>query len=305
MLGLKFHQKNFYQDIYHFIIDLINDPQNSEEIFRKNMSELLFYCGKTDRNNGLFRSVPAPKKKDQEFADDDLTKTIKEILLNYAYQDIKWTFAGTTLSLTDISKDNLANNNIKYEDLLPVELKNKNKRKTDENKIYIYPDGSFSVDQYKKVKITYKDLADSSGFNWEKGYSFENKVRNKNWKAGFNSQGSWEIGDSNKNSIQKSNYIFPSVIKDNDNFTFLIISDEKKKENEAILFDNNSVLLNGSERKFYDKDHKLSKVEKIDIDKSLDKIKDFFKKNGLDKITGIVVNKINNKIIKNVKEDSK
>ena len=216
MIGTKYLKNGFYSDKNNTLDKTIRNYADARSIkdlknpdFIKIKEETQNIIARLMVESGLMEDgedyINPEKEFFNESGDLDEKKVEdfkKKVIGAFAYQDINWTFAGTTSCYTKIMKKELEDKNIDYNDLLPVELKRKNKddldnkyKSNDPNKykVYIYPNGNISTKyDSRKAKISFEDLKEKSGLDWAKGYSPDNKVEKNGWTAGFNSKGIWE-----------------------------------------------------------------------------------------------------------------
>ncbi len=170
---------------------------------------------------------------------------IKNIVKGHCYQKVLWTYMGTTGSLTQISRSEMAQQGIEYEDYLPVEYKRNHPEKkplegqVGENTVpvYMYSDGSVS-ETYDKKKTAYRfdALQDRSGINWKKGYDPNDTIEKTGWYGNFDQEGAWVMVENTKESessgISAGKIGTIEIIKDGDT---------------AILYDPGNLLLNATE----------------------------------------------------------
>jgi len=125
---------------------------------------------------------------------------IKNIIKGHCYQKVLWTYMGTTGALTAISKSEMADSGLRYEDYLPIEYKKKNPVKKpladitgiDEELFYIYGDGGISREYYPdRAKMRFNRLEDKSGVDWNKSYDPNGSVKKAGWHGEYDEGGTW------------------------------------------------------------------------------------------------------------------
>ena len=318
MLGIKYLKSGFYLDKFNIIDKSVrsyadtkqNKKSTDEEILetRQNtqgiLEHLIVESGFKEEGEEYINIDREFFDESGSFDENKLNDFEKKIIGYYGFQDVNWTFAGVTSCFTPVIKKALKENGLDYLDFLPVELRKKEKAKikdkyksNDPSKysLIMYPDGTSSTEYNPdKATISYEELRDKSGFDWQTGYSPDNKIKREGWAAGFNKNGEWEkfkLGESSSNHNQigsvSSKVIFSENIDDITNaLSFLVIPED----NSIILFDEDGKLIDGEEERYYSITGELYGVREIDINKSIKGITDSLKKQEIKKIESFVIN---------------
>ncbi len=127
---------------------------------------------------------------------DDFRRTM---ILHHSGQQVLWTFAGTTGSMSVLTEKHLESMGRSLDDLKPAALVRSEKRKktpqTGKNttRLYLYGDGTASSEYSKeKAKVRFDRMRDSSGFNWNlSSYDPNYQVRKEGWTGAFDKEGDW------------------------------------------------------------------------------------------------------------------
>ena len=134
-------------------------------------------------------------QRDQERI-DDFRRTMT---MHHSGQQVLWTFAGTTGSMSVLTEKHLESMGRSLDDLKPAALVRSEKRKrspqTGKNttRLYLYGDGTASSEYSKeKAKVRFDRMRDSSGFNWNlNAYDPNYQVRKEGWTGAFDKEGDW------------------------------------------------------------------------------------------------------------------
>ena len=127
---------------------------------------------------------------------DDFRRTMT---MHHSGQQVLWTFAGTTGSMSVLTEKHLESMGRSLDDLKPAALVRSEKRKktpqTGKNttRLYLYGDGTASSEySKKKAKVRFDRMQDSSGFNWNlNAYDPNYQVRKQGWTGAFDKEGEW------------------------------------------------------------------------------------------------------------------
>jgi hypothetical protein len=322
MMGIKYLKKGFYTEKMNAIGDAVmryadakNDKTKTKEemsLIRNNsetvLGNIMYENGFREMDDNYISLERDFFNEHGELDDEKLGKFQKEMILNYGLQDVKWTFAATTGSLTQTSKKVMSEHGKDYADYLPIELKREyQKKQKDKYKskdpnvcsILIFPDGSASGEYDPlKAKITYNELNDRSGFDWNSGYSPNNKVKKTDWVAGFNNDGVWEaVFIDKKNKVKKfetptAKIVFTDKPNENKNNVEIIttVNDKSGQSgNDAILFDENSLLMDGEEEKYFSVTGEIYGIREIDRNSSISSIKESLLKMEIKRLEALVL----------------
>ncbi len=127
---------------------------------------------------------------------DDFRRTMT---MHHSGQQVLWTFAGTTGSMSVLTEKHLESMGRSLDDLKPAALVRSEKRKrspqTGKNttRLYLYGDGTASSEYSKeKAKVRFDRMQDSSGFNWNlNSYDPNYQVQKEGWTGAFDKEGDW------------------------------------------------------------------------------------------------------------------
>jgi hypothetical protein len=200
--------------------------------------------------------------------------------------------------------------------LLPLEMRKEQealksaKYGTDEPnayKAFIYSDSTVSDAVIpSKMDIRFDNCRDSSGFDWNTGYSPDYQVKKDEWTAGFNKKGVWEkvFTIPAQNTIVTENQSANPAVssagkKSGDNIRVLQYKDT------AYLFDASSFLCDGMDEYFYSVTGEIYGARQVDRKKSLERLTDSLKQKGIKKLTGIVVKSNDKKTVQYYKKELK
>lgn len=248
------------------------DKQDAEtdslrERARMLCSEHLIKSGLRNKNNS-FINIDAEFFEGGELIEENLNKFIKNILKAHGYQKILWEYMGTTSLMTEISKSAMETDGFKYENYLPVVLKEKN---TQENKT--------------KINRNFNRLGDDSGFDWSKSYDPNYTVEKKGWFSDYDENGVWTRFSSNTKSEAAAKK------KENKINSIKLV----KNEHGYMLYDPDKILLNPVLLWYLTQNDEVYGGEESDTVRLLEVIKNKLTENGNAKITEIAVSSNNNK----------
>lgn len=251
---------------------LVIDKQDAEtdslrERARMLCSEHLIKSGLRNKNNS-FINIDAEFFEGGELIEENLNKFIKNILKAHGYQKILWEYMGTTSLMTEISKSAMETDGFKYENYLPVVLKEKN---TQENKT--------------KINRNFNRLGDDSGFDWSKSYDPNYTVEKKGWFSDYDENGVWTRFSSNTKSEAAAKK------KENKINSIKLV----KNEHGYMLYDPDKILLNPVLLWYLTQNDEVYGGEESDTVRLLEVIKNKLTENGNAKITEIAVSSNNNK----------
>jgi hypothetical protein len=125
---------------------------------------------------------------------------IKNIIKGHCYQKVLWTYMGTTGLFTQISKSEMTQAGLNYDDYLPLEYKKnwqlKKPLEASSGKsamiFYQYGDGTVSTEYIQeKAKVRFDRLADNSGMDWKAGYDPNGSVKKDGWYGVYDYTGTW------------------------------------------------------------------------------------------------------------------
>ena len=127
---------------------------------------------------------------------DDFRRTMT---MHHSGQQVLWTFAGTTGSMSVLTEKHLESMGRSLDDLKPAALVRSEKRKrspqtgNNTTRLYLYGDGTASSEYSKeKAKVRFDRMRDSSGFNWNlNAYDPNYQVRKEGWTGAFDKEGEW------------------------------------------------------------------------------------------------------------------
>ncbi|GHV53902.1 hypothetical protein AGMMS49579_13500 [Spirochaetia bacterium] len=138
---------------------------------------------------------------------------MKEVMKGHCYQKVLWTYMGTTGSFTQISKVEMAQQGLRYEDYLPIEYRKMNpakkplEGKVGDNTIplYVYNDGSVSQNYIReKAQLRFDTLADRSGIDWQAGYDPNGSVKKEGWHGEYDADGNWRRVDEGEHGANNA-----------------------------------------------------------------------------------------------------
>jgi hypothetical protein len=135
---------------------------------------------------------------------------IKNLIMAHCYQRVLWTYMGTTASLTVISKVQMAERGLCYEDYLPIAYKAAHpprqpfadRLNADDELFYVYQDGSVSKTyDAGKARLRFDALQDTSGIDWSVGYDPNATIRKNGWHSAFDNDGVWTCFYERRNAV--------------------------------------------------------------------------------------------------------
>ncbi|MBN2532170.1 MAG: hypothetical protein JXB88_04730 [Spirochaetales bacterium] len=325
---LKFNKMNFYQEKVDAIGEVVRNyaklklsHADSEAISmakhhaRQTISSIIGESGFLSKDNS-YVALDKEFFTDKGLLDEESLKRFqKEVVKHYGLQQLKWSFAGTTLQYTQMTKRELKKQGIQYEELLPQELqleKEEEKQKSYEGKeqepntyrAFLYPDGSVSEAIIPdRMQIRFDHLSDQSGFDWKSGYSPDNEVMKKDWFTGFNKQGEWEKVSTIPG--RKSYQPYSSTHRPVD---FFAGTKEGSREHDTVgilqtddgsyLFDDYSFLYEDYEEFYYSITGDVYGAQKVDQEKTLKNLKDSLDKKGVTELKAVVLRQASKDAVK-------
>ena len=278
--------------------DLEQIKQNAQSL----LSQMMIENGLRDDDSSFISLDNEFFDESGVFSETKLGEYQKLMLQYYALNDVKCTFAGTTSSLTKISKQVMENDGIDYDEMLPIEIKRKHNKEEirkitgktpDATRIFIYPDNTIST-QYipKKAKIQLEKNEDKNEKIWNTGYDPNLKIKKKDWTSGFNSKNNWEYipykNTKTMDNEEQKNVLAKITDGDKDFRNINLI--HATSMNESILMDPDQLLLDGQEERFYSISGELYGARTLDKESTINEIKKTLEKSGVEKLSGIVTN---------------
>jgi len=209
---------------------------------------------------------------------------IKNIIKGHCFQKVLWTYMGTTGSFTAISRAEMANAGLKYDDYLPLEYKGKSNAKKplkelteqDTELFYMYGDGTVSKEYVaEKAKLNFNTLEDKSGINWKAGYDPNGSVKKDGWHGEYDYNESWVRVD--EKITENRDRDLPGAV------TIELI----RNGDSAILYDPGMLLLSPPVMMYLTGDGEQYGNLSMDKAGTVERIKETLKKMGIEKISAI------------------
>ncbi|HNX60829.1 MAG TPA: hypothetical protein PKK43_17140, partial [Spirochaetota bacterium] len=241
--------------------------------------------------------------------DEKSVNTFKKTMLrSYSEQQLKWLFWGTTRNYSRLSKDSLKENGIDYSSLIPAgtsqQSEERYKDRLLENTsqdasftVFLYPDGSAS-DQYHdtRAKVSLDRTKDKSGFIWNSDFTPNNKVIAEGKVSAFNSSGAWErLNDTSTRfeSINSGNITREVMSSEANEIGFLF----SYEFNTFILFDICAILKKSEIDEFYSLNGELYGKREVDSARTVQYIRKHLEKNGVNKLTDVIISDLSDSTI--------
>ncbi len=271
---------------------------------RRNAEEL---CSSLMAESGFSDKGTAFIAVDREFFTPEgaldekrLERFQKEIVKHYTSEQLKWSFAGTTAGFTQITKNAVEKQGKRFDDLLPGRLRDeaaakRSKKMRSKNTAgytaYIYQDGSVSESVLpSRMKVRFDVCGDSSGFDWKRGYSPDNKVDKREWVSGFNKEGVWEkvntapgAGADREISRIVTQTAGESGGAADDSLRVMLF------DSEAVVMDTLSRLYKLAPETFYSISGELYGGRTVDREKTIERVNRYLASHGVKRIKAIVV----------------
>jgi hypothetical protein len=209
---------------------------------------------------------------------------INNVIKGHCFQKVLWTYMGTTGSFTVISRAEMANQGLRYDDYLPLEYRNNRRIKNPlEDRagvgaeiFYMYGDGTVSKKyDAEKARLNFNTLEDRSGINWKESYDPNGSVRKDGWHGEFDYNGSWVRVEEKSGGYRRESYsgaVSIELIKNGDN---------------AILYDPGMLLLSAPMITYLTEDGETYGSLAIDKEDTVRGIRETLGKMGVSKISAV------------------
>ncbi|MDR0312031.1 MAG: hypothetical protein LBI14_00375 [Treponema sp.] len=139
---------------------------------------------------------------------------MKNIIKGHCYQKVLWTYMGTTGSFSPVSKAEMSNQGLRYDDYLPIEYKkNRSAKKPLEDTLgkgtelfYMYGNGTVGKEYNpEKARLAFNRLEDKSGIDWKTGYDPNGSIKKDGWHGAYNHNGIWAKVEDAKRDANPAN----------------------------------------------------------------------------------------------------
>ncbi|MCG8480350.1 MAG: hypothetical protein MI724_14755, partial [Spirochaetales bacterium] len=245
--------------------------------------------GLVDPDDPTYVNLDAEFFTDSGALDEEkLGRFVKDQISMIAYQQMQWTFAGTSGSFTQITEREMELRGQSLERMLPAKMiaaRRQAKRDAEREtippntvRLYLHPDGRILNEPTDEdTRIRFDRTADRSGFDWGKTYDINEDIPKDGWTGAFDKDGMWtKVATTTDPETQR-------VVIDTGPKRVAVL----EYAGEAYLVDEEAILVAEATETYYDVQGRVYGTSAVDAAATVVSIKADLAKRGITRLAGV------------------